>query len=61
MDKKPCGRMEMKLRYAKERGMDFLEIEQGLTEEEAKREASRCLRCDYFGQGSFRGGRIEKW
>ena len=61
MDKKPCGRMEMKLRYAKERGMDFFEIEQGLTEEEAKREASRCLRCDYFGQGSFRGGRIEKW
>lgn len=61
MDKKPCGRMEMKLRYAKERGMDFLEVEQGLTEEEAKQEASRCLRCDYFGQGSFRGGRVEKW
>ena len=61
MDKKPCGRMEMKLRYAKERGMDFLEIEQGLTEEEAKQEAARCLRCDCFGQGSFRGGRVEKW
>lgn len=61
MDKKPCGRMEMKLRYAKERGMDFLEVEQGLTEEEAKQEAARCLRCDCFGQGSFRGGRVEKW
>ena len=41
--------------------MDFLEIEQGLTEEEAKQEAARCLRCDCFGQGSFRGGRVEKW
>lgn len=61
MDKKPCGRMEMKLRYALERGMDFLEIEQGLTEEEAAQEASRCLRCDRFGLGAFRGGRVEKW
>lgn len=61
MDKKPCGRMEMKLRYAKERGTDFLAIEQGLTEEEAKQEASRCLRCDFYGLGSFKGGRVEKW
>lgn len=61
MDKKPCGRMEMKLRYARERGNDFLAIEQGMTSEEAVQEASRCLRCDYFGFGSFKGGRVEKW
>jgi len=61
MDKKPCGRAEMKLRYANERGSDFLEIEQGLTLEEAMQEASRCLRCDYNGFGAFRGGRNEKW
>lgn len=61
MDKKPCGRAEMKLRYANQRGSDFLEIEQGLSLEEAMQEASRCLRCDYNGFGAFRGGRKEKW
>lgn len=61
MDKKPCGRAEMKLRYANQRGSDFLEIEQGLSLEEAMQEASRCLRCDYNGFGAFRGGRNEKW
>ena len=29
--------------------------------EEAYTEASRCLRCDHFGYGSFRGGRKGKW
>lgn len=61
MDKKPCGRAEMKLRYAKERGSDFMEIEQGFSLEEAMQEAQRCLRCDYNGFSAFRGGRIEKW
>ncbi len=61
MDKKPCGRAEMKLRYANQRGSDFLEIEQGLSLEEAMQEAGRCLRCDYNGFGAFRGGRTEKW
>ena len=41
MDKKPCGRAEMKLRYANQRGSDFLEIEQGLSLEQAMQEASR--------------------
>ena len=31
MDKKPCGRMELRLRYARERGQDFLAIEQGMS------------------------------
>ena len=61
MDRKPCGRAEMKLRYANQRGSDFLEIEQGLSLEEAMQEAGRCLRCDYNGFGAFRGGRTEKW
>ena len=60
-DKKPCGRTELRLRYARERGRDFLAIEQGMNDEEAAQEASRCLRCDYYGFGSFRGGREEKW
>lgn len=61
MDKKPCGRVELKLRYAAERGGDFQEIEQGMTLEESMQEASRCLRCDHYGFGAFRGGRVEKW
>ena len=40
---------------------DFDEVEQGLSLEEALMEASRCLRCDHYGFGSFRGGRNTKW
>ena len=60
-DNLPCGRVEMKERYAKQRGNDFDEVEQGMSLEEAMLEASRCLRCDYHGFGSFRGGRDTKW
>ncbi|MGN0733873.1 MAG: NAD(P)-binding protein [Emergencia sp.] len=55
------GRIELKERYAKQRGNDFDEVEQGLDLEEAIMEARRCLRCDYHGFGSFRGGRENKW
>ena len=60
-DNLPCGRSELKERYAKYRGNDFDEVEQGMSLEEALQEASRCLRCDYHGFGSFRGGRDTKW
>ncbi|MBR3706375.1 MAG: FAD-dependent oxidoreductase [Firmicutes bacterium] len=60
-DNLPCGRVEMKERFAKHRGNDFDEVEQGMNLEEAMLEASRCLRCDYHGFGSFRGGRDTKW
>ena len=33
----------------------------GLTDEEARQESVRCLRCDHFGYGAFRGGRIFEW
>jgi hypothetical protein len=29
--------------------------------EEACQEASRCLRCDHFGCGALRGGRVDRW
>lgn len=61
LDKKPSGRVELKMRFAGERGCDFEEIEQGMTEEEVKQEAMRCLRCDHFGLGSFKGGRELQW
>ena len=33
----------------------------GMTEEEALQESSRCLHCDHFGYGIFKGGREAKW
>ena len=32
-----------------------------LTKEEALNESSRCLRCDHYGYGVFKGGRVDKW
>ena len=60
-DNLPCGRTELKERFANQRGNDFDEVEQGMSLEEAMQEASRCMRCDYHGFGSFRGGRNTKW
>ena len=50
-DKEKQPRAKMPHRCAAERKDDFLEINHGLSEEEAKREANRCLECgchDYF-------------
>ncbi len=60
-DKSATGRVQMKERAASSRGSDFEEMEIGMTRAECSQECSRCLRCDHFGMGSFRGGRIEKW
>lgn len=57
----PHGRINTTEREACERKCDFEDIECGLTEEGALAEASRCLRCDHFGYGIFRGGRNNKW
>lgn len=56
-----CGRSETTFREADERKRDFDEIENGLTKQEVLQECSRCLRCDHFGFGAFRGGRIVEW
>lgn len=60
-DKTPCGRIELAFREAGKRKRDFRPIELSMTKEEACQEAGRCLRCDHFGYGSFRGGRKDKW
>lgn len=60
-DLKPRGRINTTERDAGERKHDFACIECGLTAEEAAQESSRCLRCDHFGYGVFKGGRVEKW
>ncbi len=59
--KTSCARCEMREREASERVDDWTLVEYGLTQEEALQEASRCLRCDHFGHGAFRGGRIMQW
>lgn len=58
---KPKGRVNSSEREASERKCDFNCSERCMTHEEAQQEASRCLRCDHFGYGNFKGGRIEKW
>ncbi len=47
--------------YAQERNRDFEVLECGMTEQEALQEAHRCLRCDHFGYGAFKGGRVKQW
>ena len=60
-DRKSCARVNMKERQPSERAKDFELIERGMTCEEACQEARRCLRCDHFGFGILKGGRVEKW
>ncbi len=55
------GRINTSERLAGERKQDFTCIEIGMTEEGALTEASRCLRCDHYGCGALKGGRINKW
>ena len=60
-DLRPRGRINTTVRDASERKHDFQCIECGFTGEEAEKESSRCLRCDHFGYGIFKGGRVDKW
>lgn len=60
-DRPPCGRVNMTEREACERVCDFEGVENCMTEAEAKQESSRCLRCDHFGYGIFKGGRETIW
>ena len=60
-DNAPTGRVNMKERPANERVCDFKLMEYGMTDEEACQESGRCLHCDHFGYGIFKGGRESKW
>ena len=60
-NKPPHGRVNLLEREAGERSRDFQCIECEMTPQEAQIESTRCLRCDYFGYGNFKGGRNEKW
>ena len=60
-DRTPHGRVNTTEREASERKHDFVCIECGLSQQGALEESARCLRCDHFGYGAFKGGRHEKW
>ena len=60
-NKSPHGRVNTTEREAGERKGDFQCIECGLTDQGAMDESSRCLRCDCFGYGNFKGGRTQAW
>ncbi len=55
------GRVNLTEREACERKNDFDAVEHEMTCMQANLESSRCLHCDYFGFGNFRGGRETKW
>ncbi len=57
----PYGRVQLTEREASERRQDFDCIECGMSCQEARQESARCLRCDHFGYGIFKGGRSEQW
>lgn len=60
-DRPACARINLREKEASERKDNFEAIELGMTCEEASQEASRCLRCDHFGYGVLKGGRVAIW
>ncbi|MER2139215.1 MAG: NAD(P)-binding protein [Succiniclasticum sp.] len=61
IDRKPCGRCDIREREAGVRKHDFETVGQSLSETEAKQEALRCLRCDKFGLGALKQGGNLPW
>lgn len=55
------GRVNVKERPVDERRTDWEAVECPLTDKEICQESGRCLRCDHFGYGVFKGGRELKW
>lgn len=60
-DRTPCGRVNMTERPAQERKNDFEGVENPMSIKECQQEAGRCLGCDHFGFGVFKGGRQIQW
>ena len=59
--KSASGRVTSMERAAYERKNDFEIFEQPMSDEEMRQECSRCLRCDHFGMGTLRDGRVYQW
>ena len=60
-DKHHCARVNLGEKDAQERKHNFEHIECGMTAQEAAQECGRCLRCDHYGYGIFKGGRAAIW
>lgn len=60
-DRTPCGRVNLTERSADERKNDFDGVEIPMSIKECDQEAGRCLGCDHFGFGVFKGGRQIQW
>ena len=60
-DTAPCGRVNITEIPAEDRRRTFDLCSCGMSEEEAAQETGRCLMCDYYGYGRFKGGREHEW
>ncbi len=56
-----CGRVNLTSRSIAEISGDFDLVSVGMSAEECQQECGRCLRCDHFGLGVFKGGRSVQW
>ena len=57
----PCGRVNLTSHMIDNIEGNFDLVSIGMTPQGVKQECGRCLRCDHFGFGSFRGGRKIQW
>lgn len=60
-NKPATGRINLGGRPIEDIRGDFGLVSVGMSEEECSQECGRCLRCDHFGYGLFRGGRNIEW
>ena len=60
-NKPSCGRVTLKGRHITDIVGNFDLVDIGMSDEEMLQECGRCLRCDHFGLGIFKGGRIREW
>lgn len=51
-----CGRVQLTSREIDHIEGDFGLVAQGMSQQECEQECGRCLRCDHFGYGIFKGG-----
>ena len=56
-----CARVNIKEALASDRKENFDPVENNMTEDEMRQEATRCFRCDCHGFGALRGGRETQW
>jgi len=55
------GRVTSLEREAIDRKHDFEIFEKPMSDEEMNQECARCLRCDHYGMGTLRDGRVYQW